>query len=596
LDAATTSDAQNADALYDAACAAALASEASVASNADRAKTYLDRAMTLLDQAVAHGYQNAQHLRTDVDLAALHDDSRFLALADRLEGPSRYASVWRADVEFESRLLAPERVELQRAESHALAAAGYRPVAIAAFEVGAHHVAGLARVRDVSDDGPPRILANSATAANASTVASVWHRPLVPDVAKEELAQRQATAAAALVRMGAAERVWPLLTHQPDPRLRSYLLDRLTTYGADPATVLAQLRTQTEVSRRRALVLATGEFARAKLLSADQQSVATAELAAWYFDDADAGIHAAAEWSLRQLGAQAEIAELRAAYATGQVVGDRQWYLTKEGGQTLVIVRPEDEFLMGSPVAEDERFGGPTGKNELRHRRRIGRAFAIGAHEVTVEQFQQFLAEHLFDRAKAREPDAPANMLSWYDAAEFCNWLSEREGISRDQWCYDPQQKFADGMRLYPDYLRRTGYRLPTEAEWEYACRAGTTTSRHFGETDKLLVQYAWYTKNSQDRWMLPVGSLKPNDWGLFDMYGNALEWSQDDAAYYRKDREWIEDKEHLGNLSDTRLRVLRGGAFADEPGFARSASRSWLDPSFRNTSLFGFRVARTYP
>src|SRR5208282_774010 len=119
--------------------------------------------------------------------------------------------------------------------------------------------------------------------------------------------------------------------------------------------------------------------------------------------------------------------------------------------------------------------------------------------------------------------------VDWYAASAYCNWLSEREGIPEDQWCYlkNTQGAYAEGMKLAPDYLSRGGYRLPTEAEMEYACRAGAVTSRYYGETEELLANYAWYQKNSTERtW--PVGLLKPNDLGLFDMHGNVWTWCQE--------------------------------------------------------------------
>ena len=119
--------------------------------------------------------------------------------------------------------------------------------------------------------------------------------------------------------------------------------------------------------------------------------------------------------------------------------------------------------------------------------------------------------------------------MTWYEAAEYCNWLSEKEGISADQWCYEPndQGKFAEGMRAKDKYLTLTGYRLPTEAEWEFACRAGTITRFYFGQNDALLANYAWYRAQQQSDRTWPVASLKPNDFGLFDMLGNVWHWCE---------------------------------------------------------------------
>src|SRR5262249_20156964 len=133
-------------------------------------------------------------------------------------------------------------------------------------------------------------------------------------------------------------------------------------------------------------------------------------------------------------------------------------------------------------------------------------------------------------------PGHPINTVSWYEAAEYCNWLSKQEGIPEDQWCYEVNKDgvFGPGMRMKPGWLGLRGYRLPTEAECELACRAGAETSRYYGETEELLGRYAWYAKESQDKKMLPPGSLRPNDLGLFGMLGNALEWCQDGIFYYQ--------------------------------------------------------------
>ena len=149
-------------------------------------------------------------------------------------------------------------------------------------------------------------------------------------------------------------------------------------------------------------------------------------------------------------------------------------------------------------------------------------------------------------------------------------------------------------MVLVPDYLSRTGYRLPTESEWEFACRAGTSTSRYFGETETLLGDYVWYTKNSNNRRTLPVGSLLPNDLGFFDMNGNVLEWMQNgDYAYTPRIRKAL-DKEDKGMVSNTNNRLLRGGSFSGSASNVRSSDRYSYRPDVPSLSN-GFRPSRTF-
>jgi formylglycine-generating enzyme required for sulfatase activity len=149
-------------------------------------------------------------------------------------------------------------------------------------------------------------------------------------------------------------------------------------------------------------------------------------------------------------------------------------------------------------------------------------------------------------------------------------------------------------MKLKKNYLQLEGYRLPSEAEWEFACRAGALTSRYHGESESLLGKYAWYTKNSENRWMLPVGSLKPNDLGLFDMLGNAPEWCQERIMYYKTDLQINDDKEDIRDIGSRQSRVLRGGAFTGLPVLVRSAQRVRLEPALRDYSV-GVRPARTF-
>ena len=157
---------------------------------------------------------------------------------------------------------------------------------------------------------------------------------------------------------------------------------------------------------------------------------------------------------------------------------------------------------------------------EPRHERTVPRAFAISSREVTVRQFLRLMPNIEYKRGVCRAPDVPIIGVSWYQAARYCRILSEQEGVPEDQMCYPRVDEIKPGMKLPENYLERTGYRLPTEVEWEYACRAGATTSRYYGDADELLKFYGWYGENSGEV-AHPRGMLKPNDFGLFDTLGN---------------------------------------------------------------------------
>jgi formylglycine-generating enzyme required for sulfatase activity len=479
----------------------------------------------------------------------------------------RYAGTFQASAASDHAVAFGLTPEQQVARCRGLEAQGYRPVALSVAQVGEGRL----------------------------VTASVWHRPAVPDEQTERLARRQATAAVALLRLGLPERVWPLLRHRPDPRLRSYLVHSLSPLGAEPRSLARRLPEEPDASGRRALLLSLGQFGPEQLPPDEREGLVTA-LLRLYRDDPDPGLHGAAEWLLRRWGQEGRLGEAEHDLATAKADGRRGWYVNGQG-QTLVTVPGPVEFLMGSPRAESGREGGPEGRTEAQHRTRIGRSFAIAAKEVTVEQFLRFRASHQYRKSYAPTPDCPINDVAWYEAAAYCNWLSQQEGIPEDQWCYVPNARgeYAEGMRMRPNYLSLAGYRLPTEAEWEFACRAGAVTSRSYGEAEELLGRYAWYATNSQDRSMLPPGSLEPNDLGLFDMHGNALEWCQDRFADYApgKAGQPAEDGEDLSDIKSSVSRVMRGGAFIYQPVLVRSAGRYRYGPADHN-SLVGFRPART--
>jgi serine/threonine protein kinase/formylglycine-generating enzyme required for sulfatase activity len=422
------------------------------------------------------------------------------------------------------------------------------------------------------------------------------------DEKREILAKRQANAAAALFRMNRADKVWALLKHSPDPRVRSYLIHRLNPLGFDARAIVKRFEEEPDITIRRALVLSLGEDG-GKEFSPEIRNGFLLKLQDVYRTDPDPGLHAAAEWLLRTWHQEAWLKQVNAAWTQAKEEREKrldsirlhlgkdeakspQWYVNGQG-QTMVVIPGPVKLVMGSPPTEADRNA-----DERQHKKWICRSFAIAAKPVTVEQYRQFDKSYQLPATYTRIPDLPVVETSWHQAAAYCNWLSEQEGIDKDQWCYEIEEGRV--TRLKANYLSRTGYRLPTEAEMEFAIRAGALTSCHYGETEELLGKYAWYTKSAQGRtW--PVGSLKPNDLGLFDALGNVYTWCQERYKSYPQegDEGQKEDIEDDYRVDDKDSRVMRGGSFSYPTWLVRSAYRNRDVPTYRG-NFVGLRPART--
>jgi formylglycine-generating enzyme required for sulfatase activity len=446
------------------------------------------------------------------------------------------------------------------------------------------------------------------------------NRPQAIELLKREIDSgavqpvRQSRAAVALWQLGRPDLVYPLLRHRPDPTLRSFLIHSFAPFGTPAGSLIGRLITAADVSERRALILSLGAYNREQL-SPELLEKITPALLDWYRTDPDPGIHGAIDWLLHHAvqgpvnrpldWRQKSALERIDLQLSGQPQGNRKWYVNSLS-QTMTIVPGPVTFQMGSRVEGEEGKFIP---------KRIGRSFAIAAKEVTVADFMQYLRERPqdYDALRPAIPnvapslesyspggDGPMIGVTWFEAALFCNWLSRREGLPA---CYI-RRPIDGNVNISEHLLEDSCYRLPTEAEWEYAARTGTTTTWFFGSAASLLPEYGWFTKNSESRsW--PVGQLKPNDLGLFDMYGNAVEWLQEreglvvyntlrEDPFLAARRQGPDDQQDSVLAADEKSnRVLRGGGFNDPERFATSRGRTFHPPVDR-TIQYGFRVART--
>lgn len=240
-----------------------------------------------------------------------------------------------------------------------------------------------------------------------------------------------------------------------------------------------------------------------------------------------------------------------------------------------MVSLPGGEFTMGSNEGNPDE--APAHKVRLT-------AFLIDKYEVTQE---------MFDKAQVPNPShwnenhkKPVERVRWRDAKQYCNERSTMEGLKP---CYNEKTSDWDC-----DYTAN-GYRLPTEAEWEYACKAGTEAAFDFGQPDKLR-QFAWFAENATEQ-THAVGQKKPNRWGIFDMYGNVSEWCEDvySPTYYKESP--LSDPLGPPNPGKDVKRVMRGGSWKSSPDMCRASFRQGqktgdTDACFY-TDYCGFRCVR---
>jgi len=388
--------------------------------------------------------------------------------------------------------------------------------------------------------------------------------------------QRRANLAAALLRLDPGDgAVWERL-RPPDPapgilyhvfadafRLPrvvvltdptpAFLLHRLSAFGVGPDDMVGRLGAATDPQLRQALILALGEVPAADRSPRQQRDYA-ARLVDLLRTDPDPGVHSAADWALRAWGVDPP------PTTSGSTPTDRVHWVVTPSGLTLTAF---PTLVQVTTATGSSRTLAP---------------FALAIRETSLGEYRRFQPGYRpSSRVKTRSRDSDieaVSAVSFWEAARYCNWLSRHEGLGNADMCYE---EHGHVMVPRPDFTLRLGYRLPTEAEWDYGCRGPRPIRRFFGDADELVPRYAWHNEIT-GFFAMPVGRLKPNAFGLFDVLGNVAEWCHRDGG--------------PGVYGEE---VLRGQGAHVMGRSIDAGHRSEVTPDWPYGPT-GFRVARTLP
>lgn len=443
---------------------------------------------------------------------------------------------------------------------------------------------------DVIPEAPTAECSNIVTALKGVKTSALPELTQRAGAATEPLAKFRYAVVA--LQLGDVRLAQESLALRENPIDRTTLIHNFASWHGDLSEIARMLTANDDAAFRSGLCAALGLTAPDSIPSAERD-VVIQTLVDLYTQAPDGGTHSAAGWALRQW--KQKLPEIA---ATTQPPAGRQWYVNRQamtmlnitgGGKLVIKSRWNPKY--GSVIITDKNAEG----TEVT----IARSFLLADREVSATQFRQFLIDAEYPAAEKPEhwmpmsqnlgysqPDQPAANLNWIDVVLYCNWLSIKEGLSPayaptgEIWKWKGDMNKERVVNVLQCDITKDGYRLPTEVEWEYACRAMTTSEFCIGDDEDLMMQYGWFVANSK-RTCHSVGAKLPNSWGLFDMYGNLEEWCDDIFV-------------HPGDATDTSFRMLRGGSFSNDAANINS-KRDVSKPEYGSMNM-GFRPARTYP
>ena len=401
---------------------------------------------------------------------------------------------------------------------------------------------------------------------------------------------RRGIAAALQISLG-DEAGFSVFSASSDPTAKSKCQLMLGQLNVSPAMVVEKINSTSDSSSKSAMVLALGDL---DLDSVDMETKSKwkSEFLTVYQNSPDAGLHGALDWLLRKRWSMGKECDLVCESLKSKTVPGNKW-LVNSMGQTFVILDGPMKFQIGSPIDEPLRY-----EAERIHQRAIARSIFVAQKEVTLNDFLALIPQHRYIEKYSKTPDSAMICISWYDSARYCNLLTEKEfGASECVYLPNDQGLYEEGMRIVDEPLKKKGYRMPTEAEFEFFHRAGSLAMFNHGSDFRLTDRFSFYVANSKDQ-VWPVGSLRPNEFGLFDTGGNVFEWCLESYDPYPELNGAAEDvflssqnKKILTSVS----RGMRGGCFYNQISSLRSADRNGAKPDDRSNSR-GLRLVRSLP